>query len=75
MPRLEQNDVRLRTGEAARLVGVDRRTLLRWEARGLLSPIRLWDGTRRWSLREIQELVDQAAARPPKPSFNPKARK
>ncbi|WP_433787192.1 helix-turn-helix domain-containing protein [Actinomycetospora sp. CA-101289] len=60
----------LSTGEAARHVGVDRSTLGRWVAAGLITPTRRTVGGQyRWDLEELdaqlQDLEQRGADQPP----------
>jgi excisionase family DNA binding protein len=45
------------TGQAAHRLGVNVRTIYRWEEAGLLHPIRLPGGQRRFFQREIAALL------------------
>lgn len=46
----------LRIGEAARELGVSRDTLRRFEARGLIEPVRDWVGQRRYNRERLAAL-------------------
>jgi predicted site-specific integrase-resolvase len=54
--------------EASRRVGVSTRTLLRWEERGLIEPMRLPDangeptGARRYKIADLDRLVGRPVA-------------
>ncbi len=58
----------LRIGEAARLAGVTPATFRRWEAQGLISPVRTAGGERRYREEDIDRLLSPPDDRPPKHS-------
>lgn len=48
--------------EAETLLGVSRRTLMRWESRGIIKPRRLPTGHRRFVLSEVEAIVEAGGA-------------
>jgi DNA-binding transcriptional MerR regulator len=63
MPNQPESDfAALSPREAARRLSVHPKTLVRWEARGLLKARRLPSGHRRYLLADVQRLEQQGAA-------------
>jgi predicted site-specific integrase-resolvase len=53
-------DTFVRIGEAARRIGVHPYTLKRWEAAGLLRPLRTVSGTRFYRQRDLERLLRES---------------
>lgn len=47
--------------EAARRLGISRNTLLRWEERGHITPVRTVTGMRRYKADDIDALLKESA--------------
>ena len=63
MPEPEALSPLLTTAEAARLLGVDRRTLERWRVSGDGPPFIRVGGVRRYSVRDLTEWIEGQKAR------------
>ncbi len=56
-------DHKVSIGEAARITGVSISTLRRWESQGLIAPTRTLGGQRRYSVKGLQDLENEAGQR------------
>jgi excisionase family DNA binding protein len=50
----------LKTKEAAELLGISKRTLLRYSSKGLISPYRLSKRNFRWLRSDLEELLNKS---------------
>jgi DNA-binding transcriptional MerR regulator len=55
----EALDELYRTGEVEKVFKISRSTLLRYEDQGLITPVYLPSGQRRWPVEEIEKLFSQ----------------
>ena len=62
MSYLSENDYLITPSQAAAMLGVTPRTLWRWQARGHITPYRLPNGFRRFSLEDVERLVGDRVA-------------
>lgn len=55
---MSENKELLKIGEASKFLGVSKRTLLNWEEKGLISPIVLPSGHRRYRIEVLKEILE-----------------